>query len=623
MVTLEACPPTHRHGIAPQWAYDRAWELWLEAEHALATNADVDPSLFPLNYFYYCQTILQVEDKQTQLLIPFRFKPVQLRVAVEIIAQWLAGLPVRLIILKARREGVSTVIQAFLFWVCVTKERRKAFTIAHDDETGRYLHMMSETYYDNLPSWCRPMRGTAQRGMALEFANPTKDADKKQRNPGLQSWLRTVSLKNAGAGQGAALLHLSEVALWDPGNAAKSMNTVLKVVPLAALTFVAMESTARGIGNLFHRMWTRAEMGVSDYTPIFIGWHEEPTNTSAHVPDNFQRTDDEDELAEKYELTDGQLWWRRQTIENECFGDLDNFNQEYPIDADEAFLASGRPYFPARQVQRYAKAENPEPAMTGHLEEVAEIDGDTNSGRGWSVFTPATRAYTLRVWEAPEDHEDYLIFGDAAGGKPDAEIIEASGRKVPSRGDWHATYVFKRSKLEIVAAWHGKVDRDEYGDHLYRLGKWYAGCTKGLGQRQAGALVAVEVTGGWGQVPLSRLKWRGYPRIYRRPIAEDEMHREQGDLIGWDTSIKTRPLALDSLKQAIRTGELVCPDRFLFQEAATFVYDDTGKPGAMPGCFDDRVLAAAGGCYLWHTSSRRHVVKKQPPRKPRSEVTGV
>jgi hypothetical protein len=90
-----------------------------------------------------------------------------------------------------------------LFWVCATRERRKSFTISHDDETTRYLHMMSETFYDNLPAWCRPKRGVSQRGMALEFANPTKDAEKKQKDPGLQSWLRTVSLKNAGAGQGA------------------------------------------------------------------------------------------------------------------------------------------------------------------------------------------------------------------------------------------------------------------------------------------------------------------------------------------------------------------------------------------------------------------------------------
>jgi hypothetical protein len=558
------------------------------------------------NPFYYFPTVMMVEDKMTHELIPFQLKPVQVIVLRALLEDWYRGIPVRLIILKARREGVSTLIQAFFFWICATRKRRKAFTIAQDDDTSKVLHAMSETYYMNMPKPFRPDRGVSQAGRVMQFANPTKNVDEKAKRPGLDSSMRTVSLKNAGAGAGSTLLHLSEIGLWAGDNAKVALNTVLKVVPLAPHTLVARESTARGL-NHFHTMWVRAKMGVSSYKPLFIPWHWEPTNRVTPGP-GFTRTPEEQLLAEEHDLTDDQLMWRRIAIEDDCDGDLDNFHQEFPITDDEAFLSSGRPFFPPVAVKReLRRAQQRDPVRRGHLVETPQIKGDTNSGRGWTVFTPATRRETLRVWETNDPTDDYLISADASGGNP--------------IGDFHAAYVFRRSTLRIVARWHGKVDRDEYGDHLYRLGKLYPGVTQPM-KKASGALVAVEITGGWGAVPVSVLKWRGYPRIYHRAVSEEELSRDQSDRMGWDSTPATRPLALDALLRVIRTGELECWDEDLYQECATFAYNEKGKPEAMEGCWDDRVMAAAIGVYLWGTTPRRHAPKPQKQRRALSQATG-
>jgi hypothetical protein len=58
-----------------------------------------------------------VLDKQTLRLVPLRFKPAQIRLIEWMLERYLAGQPVRVVILKARREGVSTAIQAFFFWL--------------------------------------------------------------------------------------------------------------------------------------------------------------------------------------------------------------------------------------------------------------------------------------------------------------------------------------------------------------------------------------------------------------------------------------------------------------------------------------------------------------------------
>lgn len=544
----------------------------------------------------YCETVLMVEDKQTQRLIPFRLKPVQRMLAERMIERWRRGAPLRWIVLKARREGVSTLVQAFFFWIATTRERRRLFTIAHDDDTASYLHGMSERFFENLPDPVRPARRTSKRGEELEFANPSKKIIPGQ-DPGLNSSLRTVSRKNAGTGKGAIGLHISELAKWG-SDAPKVLNSILQTVPRAGETAVIIESTAEGVGNEFHRRWLLAEQGISEYEAIFIPWFEEPTNRE-RPPRAFLRTQEEEWLAQRYGLDDGQLYWRRLAVENECGGSLDTFHQEYPAEPAEAFLSTGRPYFNMRAVQRYVEqCDEWEVWQRGRL--IPPASG-IKPGQSSCRFEADPRG-ELRMWAPPDAFEDYLIFADASEG---------------SGGDFQCAYVMPRSDMRIVACWHGRVDREEYGDQLYMLGKLYGGVSEA-------ALIAVEISGGWGQTPLSLLhKHYDYPRLYRRrPVGKRRQDRT--DELGWDTTIRTRPLMLDSFATALRKSLLECGDRDLFIECSTFAYDENGKPQAQPGTYDDRVIAAAGAVYLWQTEPRvargpRRVVQ---PREPLSSVTG-
>jgi hypothetical protein len=551
-----------------------------------------------VDFEFYCSTSLKVEDKQTGKLIPFVWKPIQRKLAEKTLERWLRGAPIRFIILKARREGVSTLVQAFIFWVCATRPNRRAFTVAHDDDTASYLHGMSERFYEQLPPIMRPQRRTARKGQTLEFANPSKSADEQRLRPGLNSSISTNSQKNAGAGKGAQLLHLSEPALWQPQTAKKTLDTILQVVPRAGETFVVLESTARGMGNEFHHRWLLAQGGSSEYEAIFFAWFEEPTYRES-VPKLFERTEEEEELVHQFGLDDEQLEWRRLTIENECGGDIDTFHQEYPATPEEAFLATGRPYFNQRIVHAHLeKARETKPRRRGQL-----VERKVSTGEPWVVFE-ATKRGNLTIWADPDPDDDYLIFCDSSEG---------------STGDYQAAYVFPRSRLEIVAAWHGRVDRDTLGDELFMLGKLYGGL-------DGEALIAVEVSGGWGLVPLSVLKRRHYHRLYQSRTFDRRTNQRKISL-GWKTTLESRALMLDALKQSLREVDPTedaswTNDPNLLRECLTFVYDDAGKPQAEEGCFDDRVIAAAGAVYLWTAEPRRQKHEKPEPRKALSPVTG-
>lgn len=545
------------------------------------------------DFKYFAENYLKVQDKQTQKFVPFVLKPVQERLADCLQADLDEGKPSRYIILKARREGVSTLVQAWFFWRACINRNESALTMSHHDDTTKALFRMTERFYQNLPKNIRPMRRTSRTGEVLELASDERDIDKRALNPGNESTLRTVTFKNAGAGQAATLLHLSEVGLW--GNEADTtLNTVLQVVPDATGTVVAIESTARGVGNAFNKRWVNAvrseAKGVPDFIPFFIAWFEEPTAVDAGNGQFLGELDDEEQsLIDRFATTLDQLAWRRRTIREKCGGSLDTFHQEYPATAEEAFLSSGRPFFDQFSVGDALKtAETAEILWKGDLEEENGRIKPVNSSRG-----------KLKVWHMPDPAEDYVIACDSSEGSV--------------QNDPQCAYVLSRSKLQVVACWHGYVDRSDLGDILYRLGKVYND-----------ALIAVELSGGWGETPQAILRRRGYPRLYRRRD-ENKNRATRERKYGWLTTQTTRALALDSLREALLDGELEANDPELLKECLTFVYDETGKPRAESGENDDRVMAASIATYLWHTEvriKRKAYTQRMEPRKPLSSVTG-
>ncbi|MBD1602551.1 hypothetical protein HAQ05_28205, partial [Pseudomonas sp. CA3A] len=101
-----------------------------------------------------------------------------------------------------------------------------------------------------------------------------------------------------------------------------------------------IESTANGMGNLFHQFWTLAVEGKSDYMPVFIPWFVE-RGYRREVPDDFEMSDDDFEYMEAYGLDEEQMAWRAAKITTDFAGDEDWFNQEYPATPDLAFQKVG------------------------------------------------------------------------------------------------------------------------------------------------------------------------------------------------------------------------------------------------------------------------------------------
>lgn len=186
------------------------------------------------------------------------------------------------------------------------------------------------------------------------------------------------------------------------------------------------------------------------------------------------------------------------------------------------------------------------------------------------------------VWERPLTSGTYYIGADTADGKGEA-LGTWGGSGGPDR---NAAAVYKWPENVQVAEIYGRQEEHQYARVLAEWGNHYRG-TDGRP-----ALLAVERN---RRSVLVALRELNYGNLYATPRATD-MHLLRQGLptqleYGWNTDVKTRPLLLADLREAMSTGAQVAMSRDYYAEALTFVQGD--PPAAAPGQHDDRIFAHA------------------------------
>lgn len=314
----------------------------------------------------YSKNFLKIQTK-SGTLAPFIFNVYQSHLWKIIKNMLEKGVPIRLIILKARQLGISTFFSAFTYWLCTLNFYRRGLIVANDADANDNIFEMCKTFYLFSDPKVRPMQKYSNK-KELVFANPDdKTADK---NPGLLSHIKvqTAGKKSVGRSGTNHILHLTEFAFWQ--NAGTVVTGLFQVCPFLPGSSIVIESTANGMcsdGEEFYLKYTAAEQGESvslgdagdggmngDFVPIFFPYYWNPEYTK---PDhNMVLTGYEQHLLKEYkDLTKENLAWRRWKIKNEMgnaqMSPEDQFKQEYPISAQEAFLMSGRPVFDPLRIQ--------------------------------------------------------------------------------------------------------------------------------------------------------------------------------------------------------------------------------------------------------------------------------
>ena len=509
-----------------------------------------------LNCALYIATFLVIRAKDGSI-IPFRMNQPQRRLYETIREQWRKGKPVRIIILKARQMGFSTLTEAIIFWMTATAFNVEAMIVAHKDEATKNLFRMSKRFYDHLPDKIKPMQ-RASNAQELVFDRPAKY---KGNGKGLNSRIRCATAGGEGIGRSYTLkaLHLSEFAFW-PGDKLDTLIGLLQAVPDLPGTLIIIESTANGYDE-FKKQWDLAvknqREGKDGFIPVFFAWFE-MKEYRRPVPPGFQRTEEEEALSQTFGLDDEQLAWRRWTIDNNCGGDLNKFHQEYPCTPDEAFIATGQCVFDKQQIVLRREQVREMVWERGMFRVEYDFSGKIASFR----WEPDTKG-PIRIRVHPEKDTPYVIGGDTAG----------------TGSDFFAAHVLDNRTGAQVAVLHHQFGERMYAEQMYCLGCYYNR-----------ALIGIETN--YSTYPQLCLQELGYSRFYVRQVLDTYTGRLV-DAFGFQTNTKSRPLIIDGLKDVSKHTLEDIVDYDTLGEMLTFVYDENWKPQAEEGEHDDLVMSLA------------------------------
>lgn len=519
--------------------------------------------------YVYIPNFLKIRNKNSELvkLVPNQPQRRLLNTMIELRRK---KKPVRIIILKARQMGFSTITEGDCFHQTVTHKLFNSTIIAHEEQASQNLYNMFKTYYENVPEAIKPMR-KRNNSKELLFENPILDDFEKARNPGLKSSVKVATAKNTATGRSQTInyLHASEVAFWE--NPEETFTGLLQCVPRTPNSTVIMESTANGVGDYFYNTWQRAVKGENDFIPLFFAWFEMdeysiPFESEEEKEDfieqveytykdqegNIVYTEEKELMMNHPEVTYEKLNWRRWCLNNNCHGDIDKFHQEYPSTPEEAFIASGRPRFNMGVLRKYLKQ-----CKDG-------ITGDLESSANGVTFVPNKKG-ALTIYGMPKEGEYYSIGADVAEG-----LIT---------GDYSVGIVGNQN-FDVCAVYRTHIDPDLFGKELVKLAKFYNDAYLGVENNNHGhsTLRAVQECEYW-----NIFFTKSYDKI------SDTITQK----IGWNTNNRTKHLMIDKLAEYLRNKWLGIKDKTIIQECITYVIDEKGGTNAQIGCHDDCVMALA------------------------------
>jgi len=513
---------------------------------------------------------LWIRPKDVPTAVRFQFNEAQEIVWRDVIAPALdARRSIRLIILKARQMGMSTLIQGLLTARFVWEPYVNAKVIAHASESTTHIWKMAERMMDLSP--LTPFVSKAGTEMQLGTS---------------QYSIATAGSPHATRSMTMTALHLSEVALWPHPEA---WIAALQTVPMKGESWLFVESTANGKtheGELFYDEWNRAQRGKNHLTPVFLPWfklaeYELPDYRYAGGADAegavlADLDYEEVALREEFSLRAGQLAWRRFMIEGYCRGDVEQFHQEYPSTPEEAFIQSGLPLFrsadliPMRKEIRDGKKFR------------LDLDGR---------FTADPDGY-LEIWQPPVPGRKYLIGADTSMGFDDQSHSRS------------AAEVFDLDTLEQVAEYDCASPTYVMARHLAVLGRRYNT-----------AFLAPEITasgGGGGRELLTYLlKDHNYFHLYRYKH-KDHIKPDPGRMWGWETNTKTRSIMINRMVEVVKERLCTIHSESLLTQLQSFGENDSGRYESLAGK-DDLLFAFGIACAVW--GEEHYHVELEPEKK--------
>ena len=484
------------------------------------------------DFEFWCARCVTIKDKLSGRNVPFILNRPQRRLLGVMEEQRMVGKPVRVILLKARQWGGSTLVQMYLAWMQLVRHKGwNSLICGHLHATSKSIKRMYNLMLRHYP------RELMTEGERLAFTK-LEGQPNVQQIEARECLVLTGSSRSEDAVRGydIAMAHLSEVAFWQASamhNPDEVVRSVCGSIALKPETVIVLESTANGVGDFFHDEWLRAQMGRNDKIPVFVPWHEIGIY-SLPVDDPqslWEQMDDYERTLWEDGCTLEQLNWyhhkRREYRSHELM------MAEYPSNASEAFTATCFNPFATEYLDRLEEGCSMEPLLVG------DIQGEGMSGKEAKSGIHLVRELggQLKVWEYPERNSPtmvkYLTVVDVGGRAESSDYSVIAVWRLGDRCRQHA----------IVAQWRGHIDHDLLAWKAMQLSKYYNNALLAV---ESNTLTNEAARAGESDFILQNVH-AVYGNVYERAPRK----------LGFHTNVKTKRKAIVALIAALRDNSYV------------------------------------------------------------------
>lgn len=573
---------------------------------------------FRHDFPFWAATLVWIHNKDAGSDVLFRLRYPQRILVSRFEEKRRAGLPIRLILLKARQWGGSTTTQLYMAWLqFLHKKGLNSLIIAHQGTASdeikdmfdtmikaypiEMLYEMGENYNVNEPK----MVGVGRSGSTSRVP---------QRNCKIK--IGTAERPDGCRGGAYSLVHLSEVGIWKKTEGRSPEDIVRSAcsgILLRPLTMIVMESTANGTGNFFHTEYKAAAdpKTPSQFEALFISWFQiEQYSIPFKSNEELQsfaawlyRNRDNDNVMSSREESGRYLWWlwtKGATLEainwymKERSGKNDHavMASEFPSDDVEAFVHSGSMVFDKYRVEAFLKACRP-PRFIGDV--YADAD-DGKKALDNLRFCEDSQGL-LWVWAKPEIDDEVDVVDRYI------TVVDVGGRS--SKADWSVIVVLDRMNMieggrpAVVAQWYGHCDIDRLAWKAAQVAAWY---DNSLLVIESNTLETHDrerqVEGGdQSQYILNQIS-NIYPNLYARRQSEDEIRQGLPRKYGFHTNVATKPMIISTLVKVIREHLYTETDRRCLDEYLVYERKPNGSYGATIGNHDDLLMTRAIGLHI-------------------------
>ena len=571
---------------------------------------------FRYDFAFWAAVVVFIKRKGGGDDVQFRLNRPQRKLVAWLENRRKAGKPIRLILLKARQWGGSTCIQMYFAWMqIVLKAGLNSLIVAHVKDASTEILDMFDRMLKQYPTELLHDIGeeVAQGEVKWKNVGNTGNIHRvPQRNCKIK--IGTAEKPDTARGGDYNLVHLSEVGLWKRTEG-KSPEDIVQAatsgIPLAPDTAIVYESTAKGVGNFFHREYEAAKQGLSLFEALFIAWFDIEMYA---LP--FKNEDERADFAIKLwenrnnetansdrEVSGKYLWWlwnKGASLEaihwyvSERRGKNDQavMASEYPSDDIEAFSHSGARVFNMYDVEEFRPACKA-PKFTGEL--VGKAQKGTEALQ--ELAFQHDKHGNLHIWAMPDIDPQEMVT------ERYLTVVDIGGRS--TKADWTVIVVFDRlymmdgDKPVVVAQWRGHIDIDLLTWKAAQIAAFYDNSLLVIESNTADSRDPERhVEGGDQSLYLLNQLASVYPNMYRRKQSDEDIKLRKPVKYGFNTNQQTKPEIITCLIEVVREHEYIERDANCLDEYLTYELNLKGQYAAIIGKHDDLLMTRAIGMWV-------------------------